>query len=217
MKLTVSCARTAEEFAVAEELSKSRYSKDFAVDLAEIKVSSTDKFDREVIIVTNELNEIVGTSTMMYPVKQVLYPTEDLFGIIITRQIPDVASLRMVEVGRVAKSETAADGERIMNALMLATLEYLEINNLVGWIATVKKPMLRYLRKKGLKNMLMLENPPGYTPSVSPEVRGYMATNDVHYFMATLADTRDGFSTLKPLVEEGLIIFKMNTLEPQLS
>ena len=100
---------------------------------------------------------------------------------------------------------------------MLATLEYLEINNLVGWIATVKKPMLRYLRKKGLKNLLMLENPPGFIPSVSPEVRGYMATNDVHYFMATLADTRVGFGTLKKLVEEGLIIFKMNAWEPQLS
>ena len=209
MNLTVTYARTPEELSAADKLAKSRYSRDFGVDLGEIKASSTDKFEKEIVIVCDESGEVVGTATMMSPVNNRLYPTEDLFGIDIKRHIPDLESLRMIEVGRVAKSESAADGELIMNALMIATLTYLQVNALDGWIATVKTPMLRYLRKKNLTNVLKLTHPEGFNPSVVKEVEGYLRDNNVHYFMASYGETFKAFEVLKNLIEEGLIVVKL--------
>ncbi len=212
MKLTVTYATTPEEISAADRLAKSTYKKNFGVDLGEIKASSTDKFEKETIIVSNESAKVLGTATMMYPVDNKLFPTEDLFGVDIKRHIPDLENRRMIEVGRVAKLEDAADGELVMNALMLATLVYLEVNKLDGWIATVKTPMRRYLRKKSLIDVLDLPHPEGFTPPVLKEVEGYLRDNNVHYFMASYAETFKAFEVLKNLIEEDLVVMNLNTV-----
>lgn len=210
MKLTVNFARTEQELLEAENLALSRYSRQFGVNLASVKNSSGDKFEKDVLIIREESQKIIATVTMMYPAQKNLFPTEDLFGVDIQRQIPDLAKRSLIEVGRVAKSENCHDGDQVMNALMLTTLEYLRRKNLDGWIATVKKPMMRFLRKSKLNKVTMLEHLEGYTPLINADVKKYLEGDDVYYFTASYTQTFQAFYPLYDLTRQGKVIFDLD-------
>lgn len=211
MKLTLFYADNESDLASAGKLVQSRYSQDFNVNLDELKGKYQTDARQDVIVIKDEYGSVVGTCSMMFPGRDG-YSSEALFGVNMRHEIPGGGLLSMVEVGRVAKNDHLKDGDLIMKALMLAVAEYLIHRSMAGWVATVKTPMLRYLRKAGLTQLHIFEKFPDSDFIIPSAVLPYY--RDVHHFMTTTEATVAAFQKYFHLIHGGTVSSRLAVQPP---
>lgn len=193
MKITVSVAYTDAALREAFALLYQIYLNVFKVDLKELKRLFPLDFRSVVLLVKDETGKLLGTASLMYP-HDIFFPTEYLFGATIRNDGVYLPLRGGVEVGRLAKADDAPS-DLVSKAIMLGVAAYIRKENLSGWVATVKPPMYRIIKRTGLQSVLFetyLEETDEEKAAIIEKYKG----KEIKSFWASAEDTIHAFERL---------------------